>query len=76
MGGLLPEEAVASIFSNIEGILAVNNELFSCMRHESLSSAFTNLGPFLKLYSTYANSFRNASSVLQVQRLGFFFAYL
>jgi len=69
VGGLLPEETVTSIFSNIEGILAVNKELFSCMRHKSLSLAFTNLGPFLKLYSTYANNFQNASSVLQVRML-------
>lgn len=65
VGGLLPQDVTADIFSNIEAILSVNKELFSCMRQHSLGEAFTYLGPFLKLYSTYANNFQNATSVLQ-----------
>lgn len=66
MSSLLPQGAIVAIFSNIEAILPVNKELFSCMRQYSLGEAFTYLGPFLKLYSTYANNFQNANSVLHV----------
>ncbi len=55
-----------AIFSNVEGILSVNIELFSSMRQKSLGEAFNYLGPFLKLYSTYANNFQAASETLQV----------
>lgn len=71
VGGLLSTDVVGDIFSNIEAILSVNNELFSCMRKRSLGEAFTYLGPFLKLYSTYANNFQNANRVLQVTCLLF-----
>ena len=64
--GLLQEDVIAGIFSNIEAILSVNKELFSCMRQHSLGEAFAYLGPFLKLYSTYASNFQNANSILQV----------
>lgn len=56
-----------SLFSNIEAILSVNKELFSCMRQQSLGEAFAYLAPFLKLYSTYANNFQTATHILQVQ---------
>lgn len=65
VGGLIPADVVMAVFSNIEAILSVNNELFHFMRQKSLGEAFTYLGPFLKLYSTYANNFQNANSVLQ-----------
>lgn len=67
VGCLLPHNVIPAIFSNIEAILSVNKELFSCMRQCSLAEAFTYLGPFLKLYSTYANNFKNANTTLQVQ---------
>jgi hypothetical protein len=66
VGCLLPPDVTSAMFSNIEAILSVNQELFFCMRQHSLGEAFTYLGPFLKLYSTYANNFQNANSVLQV----------
>lgn len=66
VGCLVPQDIITAIFSNIEAILSVNKELFLCMRQYSLGEAFTYLGPFLKLYSTYANNFQNANSVLQV----------
>lgn len=65
LGCLLPPEAINAIFSNVEGILAVNEELFSCMRQRSLGEAFSYLAPFLKLYSTYANNFLLANSTVQ-----------
>ena len=67
VGCLLPQDVITAIFSNIEAILSVNQELFSCMRQHSLGAAFTYLGPFLKLYSTYANNFQTANSALQVK---------
>ena len=66
VNGLLPSDAITDIFANIEGILSVNGELFSCMRQHSLADAFTYLGPFLKLYSTYANNYQQALQSLQV----------
>ena len=36
------------------------------MRQHSLAEAFSYLGPFLKLYSTYANNYRRALETLQV----------
>ena len=66
VGCLLPCDAINTIFSNVEGILSVNVELFTCMRQKSLGEAFSYLAPFLKLYSTYANNFQNANETLQV----------
>lgn len=66
VGCLLPCDAADAIFSNVEGILSVNLELFTCMRQRSLGEAFSYLGPFLKLYCTYANNFQNANETLQV----------
>ena len=60
------EHQADTIFSNVEGILSVNVELFTCMRQKSLGEAFSYLAPFLKLYSTYANNFQNANETLQV----------
>lgn len=66
VGCLLPPDTITTIFSNIEAILSVNQELFSCMRQRSLGEAFSYLGPFLKLYSTYAESYQDANEKLQV----------
>ena len=66
VGCLLPCDAINTIFSNVEGILSVNVELFTCMRQRSLGEAFSYLAPFLKLYSTYANNFQSANETLQV----------
>lgn len=66
VGCLLPCDAINTIFSNVEGILSVNGELFTCMRQRSLGEAFSYLAPFLKLYSTYANNFQSANETLQV----------
>lgn len=66
LGSLLPTTTTKAIFSNIEEILSINQELFSCMRQRSLGEAFSNLGPFLKLYATYARDFQTATDTLQV----------
>lgn len=67
VGCILPAEVVQTIFSNIEGILIVNQELFSLMREKSLGEAFSHLGPFLKLYSTYTNNYSIAVETLEVR---------
>lgn len=69
VNGLLPSAAITDIFSNIEGILSVNTELFLSMRQRSLAEAFSHLGPYLKLYSTYASNYQNALETLQVYYL-------
>jgi len=63
---ILPAEVVQTIFSNIEGILSMNQELFSLMREKSLGEAFSHLGPFLKLYSTYTSNYSTAVETLEV----------
>ena len=37
------------------------------MRQRSLGEAFSNLGPFLKHYSTYARDYQTATEALQVE---------
>lgn len=68
MNCLLPTEDISGIFSNIEGIMAVNVELMRTMRQHSVGEAFTHLGPFMKLYSSYSSNFHNALQVLEVGR--------
>lgn len=63
-GSIIPPEICNIIFSNIEGILSVNQELFNYMRQRGLGEAFAFLAPFLKLYSSYANNFQEASDTL------------
>ena len=46
--------------------MSVNKELLHCMKQQSLGEAFNNLAPFLKLYSTYAGNFEQATSTLKV----------
>ncbi|XP_065835989.1 rho guanine nucleotide exchange factor 39-like [Oscarella lobularis] len=61
---LLPDDARATIFSNVEAILAVNRELLACMLEQSPGEAFARLAPFLRLYSLYANNFERANQTL------------
>jgi len=62
---ILPQNALNTIFSNVEAIQAVNRELLSHMEIQSLGDAFLAMAPFIKLYSTYANNFAKAQSELQ-----------
>ncbi|KAK3103494.1 hypothetical protein FSP39_019615 [Pinctada imbricata] len=62
---LIPENVHARIFSNIEQIMDVNKTLLEYMENTSVGEAFKFLGPFLKLYSSYANNHENAISTLQ-----------
>lgn len=63
---LLPPDAVSVVFGNIEHILALNRELLSYVRQKGPVDAFINMGPFLKVYATYANNYNNALEVVQV----------
>ena len=63
---LLPPDAVSVVFGNIEHILALNRELLSYIRQKGPVDAFINMGPFLKVYATYANNYNNALEVVQV----------
>ncbi|XP_041366523.1 rho guanine nucleotide exchange factor 39-like [Gigantopelta aegis] len=62
---LIPEDAHARLFSNVEQLLEVNRKLLDLMEQTSVGQAFRQIGPFLKLYSTYANGHEQALSVLQ-----------
>ncbi|XP_071955623.1 rho guanine nucleotide exchange factor 39-like [Antedon mediterranea] len=63
--GILPEDVIDIIFSNITAIKAVNQELLIHLETFSVGKAFLLLVPYLKLYSTYANSFDRAASTLE-----------
>ncbi|XP_033112808.1 rho guanine nucleotide exchange factor 39-like [Anneissia japonica] len=63
--GILPEDAISTIFSNITAIKAVNQELLIHLETYSVGKAFLLLAPSLRLYSTYANSFDKASTTLE-----------
>ena len=64
---ILPEEVHAQLFSNIEQIKEVNTTLLELMEQSTVGQAFKHLGPFLKLYSMYANNHEQALTVLQVR---------
>ncbi|KAH3887402.1 rho guanine nucleotide exchange factor 39-like [Dreissena polymorpha] len=62
---LVSERDHAQLFSNLEQILEVNTKLMEYMEQTTVGTAFKFLGPFLKLYSMYANNHQQASSTLQ-----------
>ncbi|XP_001624596.3 FYVE, RhoGEF and PH domain-containing protein 2 [Nematostella vectensis] len=62
---IVPLNVLNTIFSNIEGIEAINKELLSHMETLGVGDAFLAMAPFIKLYSTYANNFEAASRLLQ-----------
>lgn len=63
---IVPKSVLNTIFSNIEGIEAINKELLNHMETLGVGDAFLAMAPFIKLYSTYANNFERASNMLQV----------
>lgn len=62
----MPEDVHSRLFSNIEQIKDVNRTLLELMEQSTVGQAFRHLGPFLKLYATYANNHEQALTVLQV----------
>jgi len=64
--GLLPSQAVNAIFGNVREIIGINSELMKHLSTKNIGEAFLLLGPFLKLYSTYANNHEHALASLMV----------
>ncbi|XP_060588006.1 rho guanine nucleotide exchange factor 39-like [Ruditapes philippinarum] len=62
---LISERAHSQLFSNLEQIKEVNTKLLEYMEQTTVGTAFKFLGPFLKLYSMYANNHQQAISTLQ-----------
>ena len=63
---LIPDHVVVTIFSNIRQIISINTELWEHLNMLSTGAAFLQMGPFLKLYSTYANNHERALGTLLV----------
>lgn len=64
--GLLSGQAVSAIFGNVREIIGINRELMRHLSTKNIGEAFLLLGPFLKLYSTYANNHEHALAALMV----------
>ncbi|XP_005099517.1 putative protein tag-52 [Aplysia californica] len=62
---LVPDDVHARLFSNLEQIREVNATLQEQMEQSTVGQAFSQLGPFLKLYSLYANNHQSALNTLQ-----------
>ncbi|CAC5387074.1 unnamed protein product [Mytilus coruscus] len=62
---LIPDNIHSKIFGNIEQIWEVNKTLQEYMEQTTIGQAFHYLGPFLKLYSSYANNHETALAALQ-----------
>ncbi|PVD33339.1 hypothetical protein C0Q70_04593 [Pomacea canaliculata] len=65
---IIPKDAHLVLFRNIEQIREVNRTLLEVMEQSTVGQAFRHLGPFLKLYATYANNHMQALDVLQEWR--------
>ncbi|CAL1543406.1 unnamed protein product [Lymnaea stagnalis] len=63
---LVPDDVHARLFSNLEQIREVNVTLLETLEQTTVGQAFSQLAPFLKLYSTYANNHQYALNTLQV----------
>ena len=63
---LVPDDVHAKLFSNMEQIREVNVTLLEQMEQSTVGEAFSQLGPYLKLYSWYANNHQLALNTLQV----------
>ena len=64
---ILPADIIVAIFSNLQQIIHINQELVHHLTNLSVGEAFLKLGPFLKLYSTYAKNHERALAVLMVR---------
>lgn len=64
----LPQSTFHALFGNIEIIYRVNGELFQELKKQNgnVGAAFSQLAPYLKLYSVYAYDFKQALQILQV----------
>jgi len=66
---LLPRPDFIKVFGDLPSILQVNRELLKCLEEseDRIGKVFTQLAPYLKFYSTYANDFRNAVKIVDKQ---------
>lgn len=64
--GLIGDHVIVTIFSNIQQIISVNQELMQHLSESSVGQAFLLVAPFFKLYSTYANNHERALATLMV----------
>lgn len=64
--GMIDNHVITSIFGNIRQIIGVNEELMKRLQTMNIGEAFLQLGPFLKLYSSYANNHERALAALMV----------
>ncbi|GFS01735.1 rho guanine nucleotide exchange factor [Elysia marginata] len=62
---IIPDSVHSILFSNLEEIYDVNVALLEQIEQSSIGAAFSQMGPFLKLYSTYANNHQQALNTLQ-----------
>ncbi|RUS81917.1 hypothetical protein EGW08_010303 [Elysia chlorotica] len=62
---IVPDSVHSVLFSNLEEIYEVNVTLLEQIEQSTIGTAFSQMGPFLKLYSTYANNHQQALSTLQ-----------
>ena len=67
--GILANQTYAGIFGDILGIRQVNKELLLAMETstDKIGKVFLDLAPYLKFYSTYANDFKTATSLVEEQ---------
>ena len=63
---IVPDSVHSVLFSNLEEIYDVNVTLLEQVEQSTIGAAFAQMGPFLKLYSTYANNHQQALTTLQV----------
>ena len=64
---VLPERVIAAIFGNIRQIVSINQELMARLADpQEIGQAFLLMGPFLKLYSMYANNHERALATMMV----------
>jgi len=66
---ILSRKDFVRVFGDLAPILQVNRELLKCLEESSdrIGKVFTQLAPYLKFYSTYANDFREAVKVVEKQ---------
>ena len=60
--GLLVRQDFVKVFGDLAPILQVNRELLKCLEESSdrIGKVFTQLAPYLKFYSTYAQDFETS----------------
>ena len=66
---ILEDHVMVTLFGNLQQIVDINKELWEHLNTLSIGKAFQRIGPFLKLYSTYANNHERALGTLMVWKI-------